>query len=145
MSKKKKKLLQIAPRKLVTNINPKSIVSEQYRTIRTNINFSMPDKELKTLSVGRRKVEAGAGESDLAQTVHADPRRADLGADAARVGGAVPRHAHARRRRHRGGVHQPQARRGAGRGRPHRRDAPGTARGRDPQSARRRRRRSWRR
>ena len=40
---------KLLARKLVTNINPKSIVSEQYRTIRTNINFSMPDKELKTL------------------------------------------------------------------------------------------------
>ena len=49
MFKKKKKFLQTAARKLVTNVNPKSIVSEQYRTIRTNINFSMPDKELKTL------------------------------------------------------------------------------------------------
>lgn len=31
--------------------NPTSIVSEQFRTIRTNIQFSMVDRELKTISV----------------------------------------------------------------------------------------------
>lgn len=49
MFKKKKQPLQTVARKLVTNVNPKSIVSEQFRTVRTNINFSTPDKELKTL------------------------------------------------------------------------------------------------
>lgn len=49
MFNKKKKPLQSVARKLVTSANPKSIVSEQYRTIRTNINFSMPDKDLKTI------------------------------------------------------------------------------------------------
>lgn len=46
---KKKKVLQQAARKLITRSNPKSFVSEQYRTVRTNINFSMPDKELQTI------------------------------------------------------------------------------------------------
>lgn len=49
MLKKKKQPLQAVARKLVTTVNPKSVVSEQFRTVRTNINFSMPDKELKTL------------------------------------------------------------------------------------------------
>ncbi|WP_186667735.1 CpsD/CapB family tyrosine-protein kinase [Sporosarcina sp. BP05] len=49
MFKKKKKIVQAVARKLVTHVNPKSIVSEQFRTIRTNINFSMPDKDIKTL------------------------------------------------------------------------------------------------
>ena len=49
MFKKKKKPVQAVARKLVTSVNPRSIVSEQFRTIRTNINFSMPDKDLKTL------------------------------------------------------------------------------------------------
>ena len=31
--------------------NPTSIVSEQFRTIRTNIQFSMIDRDLKTISV----------------------------------------------------------------------------------------------
>ena len=49
MFKNKKKPVQAIARKLVTKVNPKSVVSEQFRTVRTNINFSMPDKELKTL------------------------------------------------------------------------------------------------
>lgn len=49
MFNKKKKPVQTVARKLVTNVNPKSVVSEQFRTVRTNINFSMPDKDLKTL------------------------------------------------------------------------------------------------
>lgn len=36
-------------RKLIVKENPKSIISEQYRTVRTNINFSMPDKDFKTI------------------------------------------------------------------------------------------------
>lgn len=47
--RRNKRVIQTAARKLVTNANPKSIVSEQFRTLRTNINFSMPDQELKTL------------------------------------------------------------------------------------------------
>ena len=38
-------------RKLITVQSPKSVVSEQFKTIRTNINFSMPDQDLKTLLV----------------------------------------------------------------------------------------------
>ncbi len=38
-------------RKLVTVANSNSVVSEQFRTIRTNITFSMPDKEIKTILV----------------------------------------------------------------------------------------------
>jgi len=35
---------------LITSINPKSPISEQYRTIRTNIQFSMIDTKLKILA-----------------------------------------------------------------------------------------------
>ncbi|WP_054711921.1 hypothetical protein [Secundilactobacillus paracollinoides] len=35
--------------KLVTAIEPKNVVSEQFRTVRTNIDFSSVDKQLKTL------------------------------------------------------------------------------------------------
>ena len=35
---------------LITATNPKSPISEQYRTIRTNIQFSMIDKEFKTIA-----------------------------------------------------------------------------------------------
>ncbi|RDU35615.1 capsular biosynthesis protein [Neobacillus piezotolerans] len=45
-------------RKLVASLDPKSIVSEQYRTIRTNIQFSSVDEEIQALMV----TSAGPGE-----------------------------------------------------------------------------------
>ena len=36
-------------RHLITNLNPKSPISEQYRTIRTNIQFSSVDEELRSI------------------------------------------------------------------------------------------------
>ena len=50
MAKKTKNLKEIA-RKLIVKTSPKSFVSEQFRVARTNINFSMPDGELKTLLI----------------------------------------------------------------------------------------------
>jgi len=47
--KKKNKLNRPNIRKLITKEQPKSPISEQYRTIRTNIAFSMVDQELQTL------------------------------------------------------------------------------------------------
>lgn len=40
---------QKTARQLITVASPKSIISEQFRTIRTNLTFSLPDEELKTL------------------------------------------------------------------------------------------------
>ena len=48
--KKKQKVLDSARKNLITALSPKSPISEQYRTIRTNIQFSMIDKELKVLA-----------------------------------------------------------------------------------------------
>ncbi|MFJ7970210.1 CpsD/CapB family tyrosine-protein kinase [Psychrobacillus sp. NPDC096389] len=62
--KSKKNTMQTAARKLVTSVNTKSIVSEQFRTLRTNINFSMPDKELKTFLV--TSSSPGEGKSTVA-------------------------------------------------------------------------------
>lgn len=45
-------------RKLVAMSNPKSPISEQYRTIRTNIEFSSVDQELRSMMV----TSAGPGE-----------------------------------------------------------------------------------
>ncbi|WP_316569298.1 CpsD/CapB family tyrosine-protein kinase [Neobacillus sp. YIM B06451] len=45
-------------RKLVTKVDPKSPISEQYRTIRTNIQFSSVDQEIHTLMV----TSSGPGE-----------------------------------------------------------------------------------
>ena len=52
-SRKKKKSLKLSKkaRKLVTVTDSKSIAAEQYRMIRANITFSMPDQELKTILV----------------------------------------------------------------------------------------------
>lgn len=62
--KNKKHIIQNAARKLVTSVNTKSIVSEQFRTLRTNINFSMPDKELKTFLI--TSSSPGEGKSTVA-------------------------------------------------------------------------------
>jgi capsular exopolysaccharide synthesis family protein len=45
-------------RNLITMVDPKSPISEQYRTIRTNIQFSSIDREVKTLMV----TSSGPGE-----------------------------------------------------------------------------------
>ena len=43
------KTKRLMPRKLVVRTNPQSIVAEQYRTIRTNINFSIPELDSKVI------------------------------------------------------------------------------------------------
>ena len=48
--KNKNKIERGVKKHLITAANPKSPISEQYRTIRTNIQFSMIDKKLKTLA-----------------------------------------------------------------------------------------------
>ncbi|WP_435873960.1 CpsD/CapB family tyrosine-protein kinase [Rossellomorea vietnamensis] len=57
LSKMKKQMLN-TKRKLITKTSPRSPITEQYRTIRTNINFSAVDREIKTLMV----TSAGPGE-----------------------------------------------------------------------------------
>ncbi|MDW0108872.1 CpsD/CapB family tyrosine-protein kinase [Sporosarcina aquimarina] len=49
--KKKKKPLQKAARKLITVDNTKSIISEQFRTVRTNIHFSTADNDLRSILI----------------------------------------------------------------------------------------------
>ena len=49
--KKKAKPTTESRRKLVTSIDPKSPISEQYRTIRTNIQFSAVDEDIQVLMV----------------------------------------------------------------------------------------------
>lgn len=59
MFNKKKKQLETNERpSLVTLTKPSSVIAEQFRTIRTNIQFSMVDKNLKTLVI----TSAGPGE-----------------------------------------------------------------------------------
>ncbi len=57
LKKNKKKTINNS-RSLITVLNSKSPISEQYRTIRTNIQFSSVDNEIKTLMV----TSAGPGE-----------------------------------------------------------------------------------
>ncbi len=46
-------------RALITSVNPKSPISEQYRTIRTNIEFMMSDRNLKAIMITSPKAEVG--------------------------------------------------------------------------------------
>lgn len=46
-------------RKLVARIKPNSVISEQYRTIRTTINFSLPGEQMKTLLFTSASKEEG--------------------------------------------------------------------------------------
>jgi capsular exopolysaccharide synthesis family protein len=57
--KKNKKVRTIDPaRKLIASLDPKSPISEQYRTIRTNIQYSSIDNEIHTIMVS----SSGPGE-----------------------------------------------------------------------------------
>ena len=49
MARKKSPFTMNKMRHLITNLNPKSPISEQYRTIRTNIQFSSVDEELQSI------------------------------------------------------------------------------------------------
>ncbi len=51
MRNKKRKLSNKMKRTLITDINPRSPISEQYRTVRTNLNFSAVDFELNSMMV----------------------------------------------------------------------------------------------
>lgn len=66
MFKKKNKKSSSMARKIVVATHPKSINAEQYRTIRTNINFSMPD-QLRTLLV--TSASPGEGKSTTASNI----------------------------------------------------------------------------
>jgi capsular exopolysaccharide synthesis family protein len=45
--------------KLITDVDPKDIVSEQFRTVRTNINFSAVNQKLKTIIFTSSAVSEG--------------------------------------------------------------------------------------
>lgn len=49
--KKKKNILQKAARKLIVQTTPKSPIAEQYRTLRTNIKFSKPAEDLRSILI----------------------------------------------------------------------------------------------
>lgn len=51
MARKGNKLFKVNTRSLITVLKPKSPISEQYRTVRTNIQFSAVDQEVRSLLV----------------------------------------------------------------------------------------------
>lgn len=61
----KKKLLD-SKRKLITKFNPKSPISEQYRTIRTNILYASIDEEVRSLMI----TSSGPGEGKSTTTAN---------------------------------------------------------------------------
>ncbi|SIO19514.1 capsular exopolysaccharide family [Carnobacterium alterfunditum] len=62
-NKKQKQLDNNERPSLVTLTRPSSVIAEQFRTIRTNIQFSMVDKNLKTLVI--TSAGPGAGKSTI--------------------------------------------------------------------------------
>lgn len=65
--KRKNEKYNRKPRLLVTKVKPKSPVSEQYRTIRTNILFSAVDDDLKTIMF--TSTAPGEGKSTTAANI----------------------------------------------------------------------------
>lgn len=65
-SSQAKKTMQSSRRKLITKLNPRSPISEQYRTIRTNIEFSSVDEEIRTIMV----TSSGPGEGKSTTTAN---------------------------------------------------------------------------
>lgn len=57
--KRKQSRMNTKMRHLITKLSPRSPVSEQYRTIRTNLQFAMVDKELESLIVTSSGPEEG--------------------------------------------------------------------------------------
>jgi protein-tyrosine kinase len=57
--KKKTKTISSNKRNLITHFSPRAAISEQYRTIRTNIQFSSVDESLRTLLVTSSGPEEG--------------------------------------------------------------------------------------
>lgn len=63
LKKKKNQIINNERPSLITVTRPSSVVAEQFRTIRTNIQFSMVDKDLKSLAI--TSAGPGAGKSTI--------------------------------------------------------------------------------
>lgn len=57
--KKKKKVSTAFARQLITLMNPKSVIAEQFKIIRTNLNFSMPQENLRSLVITSTQMSEG--------------------------------------------------------------------------------------
>ncbi|MER2105648.1 MAG: CpsD/CapB family tyrosine-protein kinase [Solibacillus sp.] len=60
MFKRKKKEVKTAfARQLITSVNPKSVIAEQFKIIRTNLNFSMPQENLRSIVITSTQMSEG--------------------------------------------------------------------------------------
>lgn len=59
MARRKKRFNNNKIRYLITKLNPRSPISEQYRTIRTNLDYSLVDEKLQTLLITSPEPAAG--------------------------------------------------------------------------------------
>jgi len=66
LKRKRTNLNSMKQRMLITHLNPKSPIAEQYRTIRTNIDFSIADRNLRSLVV----TSSGPGEGKSMTTAN---------------------------------------------------------------------------
>lgn len=66
---RKRKTRRLRERPLVTHSDPKSIASEAFRTLRTNLQFTSPDRELKTILI--TSVGPGDGKSTVSANLAA--------------------------------------------------------------------------
>jgi len=62
-SSKKQQTISSSPKTLIAFTEPKSYISEQFKTIRTNIHFSLPDEEVKKIVV--TSTTPGEGKSTI--------------------------------------------------------------------------------
>lgn len=66
MRKKKRQARQNQARHLITELNPRSPISEQYRTIRTNLQFASVDEEIGSMLI----TSSGPGEGKSMTTAN---------------------------------------------------------------------------
>lgn len=57
--RKRKQARQNKTRHLITQLNPRSPISEQYRTLRTNLDFSSVDQELQSILITSSNMSEG--------------------------------------------------------------------------------------
>jgi len=57
--RKRDKVQTNQPRQIISKLNPRSPITEQYRTIRTNLQFSSIDEKVKTVLITSAGPEAG--------------------------------------------------------------------------------------
>lgn len=77
LTKSNKTLKESDTPRLIVSEEPKSVISEQFRTIRTNLKFSLVDKELRTLVVTSATPSSGKStiSVNLAATIASEDKK----------------------------------------------------------------------